>query len=129
MANPVGRPSKYNDELQAKADEYVFKYSECGDVIPSRVGLCCYLGIGKVISYEWERIHPEFMNTLSNIETMQERIAVNSGLKGEFNSVITKLILANHGYSDKQAVDHTSSDGTMSPKGKSLDDFYKESDV
>lgn len=34
-------------------------------------------------------------------------------------------------YSERiqQAIDHTSSDGSMSPKGKSLDDFYKESDV
>ncbi|WP_122425148.1 DUF2280 domain-containing protein [Pseudomonas viridiflava] len=27
-------------------------------------------------------------------------------------------------YTNKQQVDHTSSDGSMSPKGKSLDDFY-----
>lgn len=115
MANPVGRPTKYNAELQAKADEYIFNWQELGDVIPSRVGLCCYLGIDKTTSYDWERIYPEFSNTLRNIDTMQERIAVNGGMKGEFNSVITKLVLANHGYSDKQAVDHTSSDKSMSP--------------
>lgn len=28
-------------------------------------------------------------------------------------------------YTNKQQVDHTSSDGSMSPKGKSLDDFYR----
>lgn len=28
-----------------------------------------------------------------------------------------------------QKVDHTSSDGSMSPTGKSLDDFYKDADV
>jgi hypothetical protein len=32
-------------------------------------------------------------------------------------------------WSDKQSIDHQSSDGSMSPKGKSLDDFYSESDV
>ena len=30
---------------------------------------------------------------------------------------------------DKQVIDHQSSDGSMSPKGKSLDDFYKDADV
>lgn len=30
---------------------------------------------------------------------------------------------------DKQVIDHMSSDGSMSPKGKSLDDFYKDSNV
>lgn len=32
-------------------------------------------------------------------------------------------------WTDKKAVDHTSSDGSMSPKGKSLDDFYSDDDV
>ena len=30
---------------------------------------------------------------------------------------------------DKQVIDHQSSDGSMSPKGKSLDDFYKDANV
>lgn len=31
------------------------------------------------------------------------------------------------GYNEASKVDHTSSDGSMSPKGKTLDDFYNES--
>jgi len=113
--NPVGRPTKYSNDMQAQADEYIFKYSEVGDVIPSRVGLCCYLGISKRVSYEWETIYPEFLHTLENIDAMQERTAVNRGLDGTFNSAITKLILHNHGYSEKQAIDHASTDGSMTP--------------
>ncbi len=30
---------------------------------------------------------------------------------------------------DKQEIDHTSSDGSMSPQGRTLDDFYKDHDV
>jgi len=115
MTRPVGRPTKYSDDLQLQADEYLFKYSEVGDVIPSRVGLCCYLGISKRVSYEWEAIYPEFLHTLENIEAMQERTAVNRGLDGTFNAAITKLILHNHGYSEKQELAHTSPDGSMSP--------------
>ena len=111
----IGRPTKYNEDLQAQADEYIFKYSEVGDVIPSRVGLCCYLGISKRVSYEWETIYTEFLHTLENIEAMQERTAVNRGLDGTFNAAITKLILHNHGYSEKQAIDHASKDGSMTP--------------
>jgi len=51
---------------------------------------------------------------------MQERTAVNRGLDGTFNSAITKLILHNHGYSDKQAIDHASTDGTMTPTFASM---------
>ena len=113
--NPVGRPTKYSNDMQAQADEYIFKYSEVGDVIPSRVGLCCYLGISKRVSYEWETIYPEFLHTLENIDAMQERTAVNRGLDGTFNAAITKLILHNHGYSEKSELAHISPDGSMSP--------------
>lgn len=114
--NKIGRPTKYNDDLQAQADEYIFKYKEVGDVIPSRVGLCCYLGISKRVSYEWETIYPAFLHTLCSIEALQERTAINRGLDNTFNSAITKLILYNHGYSDKQEHNLRSDDGSMSPR-------------
>jgi len=122
----IGAPTKYTQDLQNQADEYIFKYSEVGDVIPSRVGLCCYLGVSKRVSYEWELLYPDFLHTLENIEAMQERTAVNRGLDGTFNAAITKLILHNHGYSDKSALDHTSSDSSMSPARTTLDDFYSK---
>jgi hypothetical protein len=123
MGNPVGRPTKYNDEMQAKADSYIYGWSEF-DRIPSRVGLCCFLGIDKTTSYEWEQRFPDFSHTCRAVDALQEREALNKGLTGEFNSQITKLVLSNHGYSDKQSVDHQSSDGSMTPKGRTLDDFY-----
>ena len=115
MANQMGAPTKYTQDLQDQADEYIFKYSEVGDVIPSRVGLCCYLGVSKRVSYEWEILYPDFMHTLDNIEAMQERTAVNRGLDGTFNAAITKLILHNHGYSEKQAIDHTTNGKELTP--------------
>ena len=114
MANPVGRPTKYNDDMQAQADAYVTEWADY-DAIPSRVGLCCYLGIDKTTSYDWEAIYPEFSHTLRVIDTLQEHTGVNKGITGEFNSTITKLVLANHGYSDRQAVDHTTAGEAMQP--------------
>lgn len=35
--------------------------------------------------------------------------------------------MASKHHSSRQEVDHSSSDGTMSPRGKSLDDFYQDS--
>ena len=112
--NPVGRPTKYNDELQAEADRYVYEWAE-HDSIPSRVGLCCFLGISKQTSFEWAKHYPDFLATLEAVEALQEREAVNKGLTGDFNSTITKLVLANHGYSDKVEQSHTSPDGSMRP--------------
>ena len=101
-----GRPTKYNTELQQQAEDYLYNWSE-RDNLPSRVGLCSWLGIAKSTSYEWGEIHPEFSNTLKAVDTLQEYVAVNKGITGEFNSTIVKLILANHGYSDRQNLDHT----------------------
>lgn len=117
MANhPVmGRPTKYNDELQARAERYIFDYAEQGDVIPSAAGLCVWLGISRPTLHEWDRAHPNFSNTLDAIRSLQERAALNKGLTGEFNSTIVKLVLANHGYSESSKIDHTSNGKDLTP--------------
>jgi hypothetical protein len=121
----VGRPSKYNPELQSLADKYLDVYNVpakeggAGDVIPSGAGLCCWLGISRSTMAEWNRYYPEFSATVEAIAVMQEKSCVNGGMAGLFNASITKLVLANHGYSEKREVDNKSSDGTMSPKDDS----------
>lgn len=110
----VGRPTKYNNEMQKKAERYVYEWDQ-RDTVPSRVGLCCFLGIDKTTSYEWERAHPAFSNTCKAIDTLQERVALNNGISGKFNSTITKLLLSNHGYSERFEQSHTSPDGSMRP--------------
>ena len=109
----LGRPSKYNEELQKHADRYIFDYEEQEDVIPSAAGLCVWLGISRSTLHEWERSYPAFSNTLAAIKELQEKTALNKGLTGAFNSTIVKLVLANHGYSDKQSVDHTTAGQPM----------------
>lgn len=122
----AGRPTLYSQEMQDKADEYVLIHNELTPphVIPSHAGLACYLGVNKSTVYEWAKTYPQFSDTLSTILTKQEHLALMGGLDKSFQPLIVKLVLANHGYHDKQEIDHTSKDGSMSPKGKSLDDFY-----
>ena len=115
--NPVGRPSKYNSDMQKKADDYVlFGFEGQGDLIPSLAGLCCYLGIVRSTAHDWRTKHAEFSGTLEAIEVKQENIALNGALGGQLNSTIAKLVLANHGYSDKQAVDHTTNGESLQPQ-------------
>ena len=47
------------------------------------------------------------MDTLEAIQTKQEMMLANGGLSGAYNSTITKLMLANHGYSDSVKQDLT----------------------
>jgi hypothetical protein len=112
----VGRPSKYTEELLTKAAGYVaYAYSE--DKLPSIEGLALYIGVKRSTIYDWAK-QPEkeaFSDILENILAHQAEALINKGLKGEYNSTITKLILTKHNYSDKQEMDLSSSDGTMRP--------------
>jgi len=114
---PVGRPTKYNDALQAKAEYYLMRgFGEQGDAVPSLAGLCCYLGVVRSTVYLWSETYPQFSDTLLAINEKQETMLISGGLRGEMNPTITKLMLANHGYSDKVEQSHTSPDGSMSPQ-------------
>ncbi|HHR6456587.1 TPA: DNA-packaging protein [Providencia alcalifaciens] len=111
----MGRPSKFAESL-VKAKEYLMGgYETVGDVVPSVAGLACYLGVSRKTVYEWVKESTDLSDTLEGILAMQENKLINKGLNGDFNPTITKLMLANHGYSEKQEVDHRSSDNSMSP--------------
>ena len=113
--NKVGRPSELFEVLE-KAKEYLYGgYEAVGEVIPSVAGLSCYTGKARQTLRDYGKQNDEFSTTLDAIASLQESRAINKGLTGEFNSTITKLILANHGYSDKVETDLKSSDGSMTP--------------
>lgn len=100
----MGRPKKYNEEVQGEADYYVDNYAEFGDAIPSIEGLAEHLGVCRTTLYSWkdEIVSDEYLYTLERIASKQKRVTLNKGLTGDFSSVIAKLVLANHGMHDKQ---------------------------
>ena len=98
---PVGRPSQLAETLEL-AHTYLYGgYESVGEVIPSIAGLACYAKKGRNNLYEYAKQNEEFKNILEAILSLQESKLLNSGLKGEFNATITKLVLSKHGYSDK----------------------------
>lgn len=120
----VGRPSLFNREMIERAKEYIrfFQQSRSTEemendveVIPSVAGLALYLGVSRATLYNWGDENEEFLDTLAILQAVQEVSLLNGGLRGRFNAQISKLALANHGYSDKQEIDNKSSDGSMSP--------------
>lgn len=104
-----GRPTSLTDEVKAQCREYL----NSERTVHSAVDLAVELGISKKTLYNWAEKDEDILHTLSAINTLQERELTNNGLSGKFNSTITKLMLANHGYSDASKVDHTT-------KGKEL---------
>lgn len=108
----MGRPTKYNKEIQEKADEYVESFASHGDVIPTVEGLCLILDIRTQTAYNWADDKPEFFDTLDRIKAKQKQGLVNGSLRGEYNSAIAKLLLShNHGVKETTATEHTGKDG------------------
>lgn len=102
-----GRPTDYSEDTLVKTRDYIENHENYGDVVPSVAGLATELGIARSTVYEWAKDEnkQEFSDMLDNILSTQERKLLGKGLSGEFNSTITKLMLAKHGYVDQSKVD------------------------
>lgn len=109
------RPTKYNEEVQAKAEDYLLRYEELGDVVPTAAGLAVYLNVSKSTVYLWAEKNKLFSDTLKMVNAIQESRLSSGGLSNSMNPTIVKLMLSNHGYSEKSQVDHVSSDESMKP--------------
>ena len=101
-----GRQTEYTEFHNEKALKYVGGgWKEDGSVIPSIAGLALHLGVARTTVYKWADENDEFSYTLERLLSKQELKALNNGLSSEFNAQITKLVLHNHGYTDKQELD------------------------
>jgi len=97
-----GRPTKYNKDILEKDNSYIVEWEKEGDMIPSIEGLSEFINIARSTLYKWANEKDEFSYILELINIKQNKVLINKGLSGEFNSNITKLVLGKHGYSDKQ---------------------------
>lgn len=107
----AGRPTSLTPELIEKAQEYLETYEELDQVVPTVAGLALHIGVSRGVIYKWdseEQTDCQFIDILNAIKECQEVRLVNGGLTSQFNSVIAKMMLTKHGYSDKQEIDHTS---------------------
>lgn len=115
---PVGRPSELNEQVIECGWAYLKGgYKDQGNAVPSVAGLAFALGKSRNAMYEWAAQSQEFNDILKSINTAQEMLLVDGALTGEFNPSFTKLLMTKHGYSEKTETNHTSSDGSMTPKG------------
>ena len=100
----AGRPTSLTDEVRAAAAEYIINYSELGDVVPQVAGMAKACGVCEKTIGNWAHADKEFLRTLDDLRSEQHRILVNGGLNSTFNAAISKLMLHNHGHSDKTDV-------------------------
>lgn len=83
-----------------------------------------------IIQSTW-KIKPSVLQDPKQMAAISELTAGRDGIKIKTHSQIEamKQLAKMQGWESAQKIDHSSSDGTMSPKGKSLDDFYAPQDV
>lgn len=112
---PAGRPTEYKEEYISKVDEYLELHQDTDLLtkvkvrLPTIEGFARFIDVNKTSLYEWEKIHDEFSNALDKIRIEQQERLINSGLSGDYNSTIAKLILSsNHGMREKTDTDVTS---------------------
>lgn len=99
----AGRPTKYTPELLDKAGEYLKVYQSLGHAFPSDLGLSDYLEISTSTLYDWAKDESKqaFSDILDKINTQQQLVAWDKGLKGDYNASLVKLLLGKHGYSEQ----------------------------
>ncbi len=120
----MGRPTKYKAEYVEKVDEYLLtcvdkveefhktrgEKSDSYDrilkvTLPSVVGLAIFLDVNKDTLYGWAEKYPDFSVSLKKVVEAQEKVLLEKGASGEYNSTIAKLILSsNHGMAERKDV-------------------------
>ncbi len=102
---PAGRPTKKPEDICKELDKYLEQVKKTNG-LASVAGFCVFLDISKPTIYEWIKADKEFSNYLRRLDARQEAKLIEYGLDGTWNSNITKMLLAGHGYSDKMENKH-----------------------
>lgn len=126
----MARPTKYNEQILIDTQKYI---DECNDVyevinkpridndiakdsqtvhfkvkIPTIEGLAFKLKVNKDTIYTWRKEHEEFSDLIEHLLAKQADVLINNGLSGDYNSVISKVLLTKHGYREGTDTDITS---------------------
>lgn len=103
----MARPTDYSKEILKRAQEYADNLPE-DEAVHSIEGLADYINISRSNIYLWasQEDKKAFSDIVENIREKQGKTLINKGLKGEFNSSISKVMLTKHGY--REGTDVTS---------------------
>lgn len=122
----MSRPVEYDDKVLTEAHDYLATYDEDGKFpVPTIAGLAIRLGVCKQTVYTWASNVPKLLDVLNTLRTMQELLLIGGSLTNRLNPTISKMMLSKRGWLEEQRMQHTSPDGSMTPKGPmSLAEFY-----
>lgn len=102
------RPRAYYGRITcARAWRYLRNYERRGDPMPCKGGMAQELGCSVRAINNWADKYPAFRRVFDQMKAEQERLLLNNGLNGTWNSQICRQMLcSNFGYySSKKWVD------------------------
>lgn len=95
---PVGRPSKYNEEIVPKLKEYIGSKINDQKSFPSLEEFAGIIGVNTDTIQEWKNVHEEFSVAIKDLFDLQKNRLMSNGLRQEFNPTMSIFLLkANHG--------------------------------
>ncbi len=124
----LGRPTKYTDQMPAKAIEFFsrapFKYAtnDKGELIlktngqpievvedfPIIEGLASHLGIVKDTLYQWVKQYPEFSDSIKACQDKQKNFIIQQGLHGRYDRTFAIFVAKNcTDMHDQRQIEHT----------------------
>jgi len=113
--NPEGRPYGLTPEVVLSSRYYLENWQNLDkdDIIPSIEGLAYYLDVSRKTLYNWanDEKNVEFLHIFEKIKVKQAKVLISNGLRGDFNSAITKLMLTKHDYRDAKDERHADPNG------------------
>lgn len=123
----MGRPTKYRPEMCARV-------IEIGRDGFTKAMIARDLDIAIPTLDEWIKAYPDFSAAMTRAINLAKAFMEEKGLSGlgdrNFNSGLYAKIMAarfpDEYRENRHVIDHRSSDGSMSPAGKSLADFYHD---
>lgn len=129
MANPVGRPRTKLEDIPENWRQIMIEAAQEGG---SKVEAMAALGIYKKAWATLVEDYPdEFGATVEECDILCQTWWEAQGRKMTTGSpgsaVVWKFNMQNRfNWREKTDAEHTSPDGSMSPRGKNLDDFYED---
>jgi hypothetical protein len=104
-ARKRGTNNKYSQAMLIKAKKYVAHGYEA-HLIPTVQGLATYIGVTRDSIYKWRerKEFPGFNLVLEELQNKQHDLLIINGLLGTYNTKITALMLAKHGYHEKHDI-------------------------
>lgn len=147
---PAGRPTKYDEKYCDEVIEFFnkppFEYVEIEEegedgslhktiavdkfnnpirvpcALPTKERFAFSIGVHRSTLIEWANNHPEFSYAIKKAEDLQKDILIQNGLVQSYDKTFAIFVAKNvTDMSDKQQLDHTSSDGSLSPKPTTIE--------